>query len=218
MTITTIHSPRPRVEITQELIDRAIPKDSGHCVIADAITAQVPGASSVSVDLQSVRYTDRAAGVRYIWLTPTQAQDLLLAFDYGAPIEPQTIRFGGAAQIVEVKASGRAKAADSATRRQTLEAKAAAGDDLTGSEKRSLATFRAHEARMGGNHVEDRPMSQTSPKAEPVGGASKRVIKVGGKAPGPAVLAHARGRRRQYGMRRAGTPTGVPAVSPTLND
>lgn len=218
MAVKSIHSPRPRVEITQEIIDQAIQKDSGHCVIADAISAQVPHASNVSVDLQSVRWTDRAKGVRYVWLTPPSAQQLLLAFDYGLPIQPQEIRFGGAAQVVEVKASSRKAATDSATRRQHLEAKEAAGESLTTSEKRSLARFRGHTKEMGGNHIEDRPLSEAPPVLVPVGDAAKRMIKVGGKAPGMAVLAHGRGRRRQYGIRAAGVPQGMPAESPTIDD
>jgi hypothetical protein len=125
----------PRVHITQEIIDQAVPKDSGHCVIADAISAQVAQASNVSVDLQSVRWTDREKGVRYIYLTPASAQQLLLAFDYGAPIEPQTIRFGGAAQITEIKASSRATAARSKANRQQLEAKEAPGEEMTATER-----------------------------------------------------------------------------------
>ena len=206
MAIKDVQSPRPRVEITQEIIDQATPKNSGHCVIADAIAAKVPGASSVSVDLATVRWTDRAKGVRYIWLTPVSAQQLLLAFDAGLPIEPQTLRFGAAAQIIEIKASSRASAERTAARRQELEAKEAAGEALTSPERRTLSRSRADRAKMGGAGVEDRPVSEAPASLAYVGGQGKQTVKVGGKAPGSAVLAHGRGRRRQYGLRVAGVP------------
>ena len=87
-------SPRPKLTITQEAIDRAVTEDSGHCVIAEAIREQVPEASAVSVDLQAVRWTDRKKGLRYVYFTPPYAQDLLLAFDLGMTIKPQTIKMG----------------------------------------------------------------------------------------------------------------------------
>lgn len=83
------HSPRVTVEITPEIIEAAKRRDSGHCMIAEAIKRVVPGASGVSVDLATIRWTDREKGLRYIYLTPRIGQLSLLQFDQGDnEIEP----------------------------------------------------------------------------------------------------------------------------------
>ena len=202
--------PRPRIKITQEIIDRATRANSGHCVIADAIKTQCPDASAVMVDLQTFRYTDRKKGERYIWLTPTRAQRILLAFDQGWAIEPTAVQFRPPAQIVPVKVSSRKEAAASSARRAALVAKEDAGEELSKSERRSLARFREHEAAMGTNHIEDRPTTQgrqTSQRIGPEGSPDAIGVQVrGGRAPMRAVLAHGQGQRREWGLRVAGSP------------
>jgi len=202
--------PRPRIKITQEIIERATRANSGHCVIADAIKTQCPTASGVMVDLQTVRYTDREKGERYVWLTPTRAQQMLLAFDQGWPIEPTTMQFRPPAQIVPVKVSSKKAAATSAARREELLAKEALGEELTKSERRSIAKIRRDKAAMGSNHVEDRPTTQGRQTAQRIGPeASPDHIGVqvrGGRTPMRAVLAHGQGQRREWGLRVAGVP------------
>jgi hypothetical protein len=80
------------VSVTAELIERALPRDSGHCMIADAIKATIPTAKAVTVDLASIRWTDPRAGKRYLYLTPPSVQEALLRFDNG--IKPPPFRFG----------------------------------------------------------------------------------------------------------------------------
>ena len=193
-------SPRPRLTITQEAIDRAVSEDSGHCVIAEAIREQVPDAAAVSVDLQAIRWTDRKKGVRYVYFTPPYAQDLLLAFDLGMTIKPQTIKMGGAFQILPIKAASRSKAAESAARRVDLEAKETAGT-LSAAESAALARRRKHDEVTNG---EPRPTT-TAPRVAEMTERNRMVV-TGGKAPGMAVLAHGRGRRRQYGLKVSGRP------------
>lgn len=77
----------PRFSVTQEHIDAAKPKESGHCMIADAIKAKLPDVSHVVVDLQSIRYTDRRKGRRLTFWTPLLAQRMLLAFDNGGEFD-----------------------------------------------------------------------------------------------------------------------------------
>jgi len=199
-------SPRPRLDLTRELIDTAIPRDSGHCVIADAIKSQVSDASDVSVDLATIRWTDRAKGVRYIYLTPLTAQRFLLGFDKGEPLEPQTVRLPSAVQVVQVRARNRATQEHSRQRRAELEEKERRGEPLTVSEQRSLRTSRAHEAKMGGSTIADRPNGEGVAALHYVGDASKRTVKTGGRAPAAGALSHGHGRVRHYGVRNAGSP------------
>jgi hypothetical protein len=105
-------SPRVTIEVTQEVIDTSTQRDSSHCMIADALAKAVPNAKFISVDLATIRFTDLAAGRRYIYLTPRKAQEALLAFDQGEKPEPFTLRIAGA----HVLATGNANKA-----RTTLE-------------------------------------------------------------------------------------------------
>lgn len=76
-----------QVVVRSDHIQQAIPKDSGRCMIADALKDAFPGARRVSVDLQTIRYTD-SGNVRRTYLTPGQAQAALARFDDGLSVEP----------------------------------------------------------------------------------------------------------------------------------
>lgn len=93
-------SPKLVVRVTDELIDTAVPKDSEHCMIADAIKAAFPSAKSIAVDLATCRFSDPDKGLRYIYLTPRFAQAALVDFDEGR--RPQAFQFEltRAAQII----------------------------------------------------------------------------------------------------------------------
>jgi hypothetical protein len=82
------NAPFLRVEVSQEIIDRACVKDSSHCMIADSVRACYPWARNITVDIQTVRLSDPERGVRFTYLTPRQAQIALLDFDAGIPAEP----------------------------------------------------------------------------------------------------------------------------------
>jgi hypothetical protein len=95
-------APRLRLQVTRDQIETAIRANGGHCMIAEAIKAEVPWARAVSVDLQSIRMSDPAAGLRYIYLTPRICQDALVRFDLGRndiPPFPFSLR---AAQITSM--------------------------------------------------------------------------------------------------------------------
>jgi len=89
--------PKPRtglkvqVHVTQEDIETALPKNSGHCMISDAIKRALPEATSIGTDLQTIRATLKDKGRRYIWLTPRVAQNGLVKFDAG--IQPTPFSF-----------------------------------------------------------------------------------------------------------------------------
>jgi hypothetical protein len=96
------------LNVTQEDIDKAKPKDSSHCMIADALKRAVPTASRVSVDLATVRYSDAKNGKRYIFLTPQLAQQRLLWFDQADPhLKPFKVRLSRPVQIVKTKEARR---------------------------------------------------------------------------------------------------------------
>jgi hypothetical protein len=81
------------VEVTQEHIDEALRASSSHCAIAVAIQSALPDAKFVSVDLQSVRLSDFERGLRYCFLTPWAARDLIVNFDQGDAEKCKPITF-----------------------------------------------------------------------------------------------------------------------------
>lgn len=106
--VRNVVAPRVSVSVTTKEITTAIPKNSGHCMIADAIKAGVPGATLVSVDIQTIRWTDREKGLRYVYLTPRVAQQALLDFDGGIVVEP----FRFSLRTAHVYRSGKKRADD----------------------------------------------------------------------------------------------------------
>jgi hypothetical protein len=53
----------------------------------------VPHARFISVDLQTIRWSDPKRGVRYVFLTPAVAQqDLIIPFDQGEECKPISFR------------------------------------------------------------------------------------------------------------------------------
>jgi hypothetical protein len=70
-------------------------------MIAEAVKVAVPGASKVSVDLQTIRFTDLEKRLRYVYLTPRQAQLALVSFDQGIHTDPFSMVLRGA-QVVKV--------------------------------------------------------------------------------------------------------------------
>jgi len=94
-------APRATIQVTQKHIDMATPRNSGHCMIADAVKAAFPRAQSVAVDIQTIRWSDPAKRQRYVYLTPRSAQVALVRWDQGITTEPFSFKLKGA-QIIRV--------------------------------------------------------------------------------------------------------------------
>lgn len=97
------------LDVTPEIINLAVRRDSSHCVIADALRAAVPEATYVTVDLQTIRFSLRGCGRRFVYLTPAPAQAVLVNFDQGTPPDPFTMRLGYPAQILRAGKENRAR-------------------------------------------------------------------------------------------------------------
>lgn len=81
-------TPRVTVPVTREIIERAERRDSSHCMIAEAIREAVPGATAIAVDLQSIRWSDPVLRLRYVYMTPSVCQVVLVSFDQGIHTNP----------------------------------------------------------------------------------------------------------------------------------
>jgi hypothetical protein len=95
-------APRPEIHVTEEDIDAAMPQNSKHCMIVLAIRRAVPSAIKILVDIQTIRWTDKKKGLRYIYFTPDKALIALVQFDYGLKPKPFSFRLRGA-QIVSAR-------------------------------------------------------------------------------------------------------------------
>lgn len=79
---------RKTVNVERPVIRNAIRGNSHKCMIADAIHAKVKWAKFISVDTQSIRFSNLKTGRRFIYLTPPEAQKALLDFDRGRKVQP----------------------------------------------------------------------------------------------------------------------------------
>jgi hypothetical protein len=75
------------VRVTDEVIAKAVPANSGHCMISDAVKTAAGKRKwrigKVLTDLQTVRFSDLDTKTRYICFTPRVGQLALLDFDQG---------------------------------------------------------------------------------------------------------------------------------------
>jgi N-acetyl-beta-hexosaminidase len=180
------------IEVTQEVINDSIQRDSSHCMIAEAVKQAIPDAGFVSVDLQTIRFSHKKTRKRYVFLTPRRAQVELIKFDQGIQPEPFSVQLQRG-QVIEMserkpnrdsKAEREAKAAETATQRIT--------------------------DRLFPTPVEETPEPPASKKKRPykraeIKGVStdhdSRAQKVGGQAPPVGALSTAKGRERRFGLK-----------------
>jgi hypothetical protein len=79
---------RPTIQVTQQEIDDGLRENSRHCMIAEAVKHSIPNAKTVSVDLATIRFTNKRTGERFTYMTPYLAQQALVKFDNGEKPEP----------------------------------------------------------------------------------------------------------------------------------
>jgi hypothetical protein len=75
------------VVVSKEMIAAASRRNSSHCMIAEAIKQTWPDIKFVSVDMQTIRFSDPERGERLFYLTPRKAQLALINFDQGNVVE-----------------------------------------------------------------------------------------------------------------------------------
>lgn len=92
----TPRGPQVTVNVTAEIIERSRPRDSRHCMIAEALRVAYPDAAKIAVDLATIRFTDRSKGLRYTYLTPRLGQAALVQFDQKVIPPPFSMRLRGA--------------------------------------------------------------------------------------------------------------------------
>lgn len=153
-TVRRPKSPTLKLEITEELIADAVPRDSSHCLWAEAVKVAFPEAKHVAVDLQTIRFTDPKKGLRFTYLTPRTAQVALVQFDQGIRPEPHSVQLRRG-QVTRSGSKGVPKHTSPAEKAQR-KAAAKKGRDVL-----AKTTLRGNPARA----VADRVGGQTPPIA-----------------------------------------------------
>lgn len=85
------HLPLRRIYVRQDHITHAVRRDSKRCMIATAVHDNIPWATYILVDSQSIRFSNYESGERYVYLTPPSVQQALLDFDSGVVVKPFSI-------------------------------------------------------------------------------------------------------------------------------
>lgn len=196
------HSPTLEITITDEQYERAVQGDSGACLIADAIKKQYPHLSNVSVDMATIRVSDRKRGLRFVYLTPPDAQHVLLSFDQGWSNPTSDLKVQRA---VKVNVIARPKTGKGSTevvrktreeRRAALEAKQSAGEELSSGEKKSLTALRKPYEPV------ERPASQPPVAVSNLhGGGTPTIVGGAPMVQGPAHPNLLRSRKRHFGAK-----------------
>jgi hypothetical protein len=193
-------SPTLEITISDEELQTARSSNSGGCLIADALKRSYPHLTHISVDMATIRVTDRDRGARFIYLTPADAQHVLLAFDQGWPNPTNSLVIRRAVQVVPIvrrrsvlnlQAQRRSQKIAELSLKQKVEG-------LTKNEQIALTKL------LNGKEAPERPEAPGPTEVKitkDVGGA----VVYGGKAPvqGPSHPNLLRGRDRHFGARIA---------------
>jgi hypothetical protein len=135
-----------RISVTKEHVDNGKVKDSQSCMIADAIKQACPKAQYIMVDLQSIRFTDKAKRKRYIYLTPAVAQHNLIRFDQGDSVKPFTFSLTTPARAQTIQTTRTSERVKASNRKATKKYR-------TNRKKADYAYLAANRAR---NHQKER--------------------------------------------------------------
>ena len=195
--------PKQVIRVTQDLIDGAKREDSSHCMIAEALKVALPEATHISVDLATIRYTDRKHQRRVMILTPPPAQVGLLMFDQADPdLVPFEFNLPAPAQIVQMrkrpktdtsispKGERRPSKVDTSTRSKV---------DTSSPKKRQRAIL----GPTNGKKIPPKLGGTLPPLGSLRGGQAARDKPMKNKT-GAAAANYTAGRLRQYGLRMLG--------------
>lgn len=154
----TPRAPRVEIEVTDDIIESAVEKDSSHCLWAEAIRVAVPDAAHISVDLQTMRFTDPKKGLRYTYLTPRAAQVAIVNFDQGVKPEPHSVRLRGG----QVTRAGRREASFSRSSKPLTDAQKKQRSEAS-KKRKTLDTAQLVNRHDGTGEVPDRVGGKTPP-------------------------------------------------------
>ena len=81
-------APRIIFDVTKELINDGVSRNSNHCMVAEGLKSGYPELKYVAVDIQTIRASDPEKRERYVWITPRSVQQMIVDFDRGRKPKP----------------------------------------------------------------------------------------------------------------------------------
>jgi len=197
---------RLTVQVTEADIAKAKANDSMMCVVAQAIARTFPEARRISVDIQSIRWSDPKG--RHTYLTPYSVQGYIVAFDAGDDIHPFTFVLDSR-KAIPVKRNMKTKAGAALTnaRRKTDRAKqrqlkiedAIEADQASKTPAKTPSAVRT-EREQAAQRVVEAEVELASTKAAYEGQVQNQRTGEGHPHVPPRVFKGAR--TREYGMRK----------------
>jgi hypothetical protein len=199
-------APRATVEVDEATIQAAIPNDSSHCMIAEAVKAAFPGAIRVSVDLQTIRFSDPVKRLRYVYLTPRAAQVALIRFDGGERPDPFSMRLQGGQ--VTAMATYRGVRETPEEREERVAKQRTSRQQEARYHRRAAGQM---EMSLDEEQAQAQTLSRTSLDRAPGAGKDEVPTRVGGQRPPVMTFA----RRRTFGIRALERldPSGVATIT-----
>jgi len=87
------------IHVVEEDFDLGEMKNSNRCAVKRAVARDIPGATRVEVDLQTIRFS--LDGERHVFLTPWQVAEYVIAYDAGDEemLQPFSFRLRPSAQV-----------------------------------------------------------------------------------------------------------------------
>jgi hypothetical protein len=117
------HAPRIFISVTKGVVAESTQRNSNHCMVAEALKEKYPQLTHISVDIQTIRATNKKKRERYVWLTPRVVQKMIIDFDAGKKIKA----FGFHCRDGQVTASGKHHSAAMAHRARRRKLRQSAG-------------------------------------------------------------------------------------------
>jgi hypothetical protein len=87
-----IRLPRHKIEVDAETIQTACRRNDNHCMISEAVRKAVKGATLITSDFDTIRFSIKSQGLRYSYRTPQNARQALALFDAGETPAAFTLR------------------------------------------------------------------------------------------------------------------------------
>lgn len=84
------------LHVREPVMLRAQRQNSSHCMIVQTVRDTIPEATSIAVDLQTIRFSLPSKGIRCTYLTPRIAQEAIVNWDLGFMPKPFSFRLSAA--------------------------------------------------------------------------------------------------------------------------
>jgi hypothetical protein len=99
---------RRKIDVDQETIRTACRRNDHHCMISEAVRQQIKGATKITSDFDTIRWSIPDQGLRYSYRTPQNARQALALFDAGETPAPfkMVLKNGQVYSIAHRKADG----------------------------------------------------------------------------------------------------------------